>query len=206
LLDNILTAHGKGYLSTAVDSVESSAWRGRRSDERPALQQVRQDRAYVRDQLNLVQISVSQTVTLGGQNGVVPVSVSNGLGQQITVRLNTQPDSGGQLTIGKFDHLVTVAAHTQKTVRISVTAAQAGPSTLSLTLSTPQGQLLPIPAASLTIAATHFGTLAIVIITIALVVFLVTATARAIRRGAPQAGANPEAEDLDPMPSPRDPA
>ena len=55
--------------------------------------------------------------------------------------------------------------------------------------------------------ATHFGTLAIVIITVALVVFVFSAAARAIRRGGPaDGGAGAEAEELDPMPSPGDPA
>src|SRR5215472_7015710 len=36
LLDSILTSGGHGYLSTAVDAVESSAWRGSKRDQRPA--------------------------------------------------------------------------------------------------------------------------------------------------------------------------
>jgi hypothetical protein len=206
LLGNILTSRGTGYLSTAVDTVESSAWRGRRAAQRPALRLVRADLGYVLGQLGQVKIASSNRVTLGGQNGVVPVSISNGLGQAVTVRLNAKPAPGDQLTIGNFSHLVTVQPRTQRTIRISVTAAQAGLSTLVLSLSTPEGQLLPGPNISLNVSATHFGALAIVIITIALVVFLVTATARAIRRGGPQDGANPEAMELDPMPSPRDPA
>jgi hypothetical protein len=186
--------------------VESSAWRGRRADQRPAFRLVATDLAYVHDQLGQIQIVGSTRVTLGGQNGVVPVSISNGLGRAVTVRLNAAPAAGDQLTVGTFNRLVTVQAHTQKTIRIPVTATQAGLNTLNLSLSTTEGQLLPGRPFSLTIAATHFGTLAIVIITIALVVFLVTATARAIRRGGPQDGANPEAAELDPMPSPREPA
>jgi hypothetical protein len=206
LLDNILTTNGKGYLSTAVDTVASSAWRGRRSDQRPALRMVRHDLGYVSGQLQQVKIVGSSRVTLGGQNGVVPVSISNGLGRAVTVRLAATPAPGDQLTIGNFNHVVTVQAHTQRTIKISVAAAQAGLSTLTMSLFTRQGQQLPLSSAHLVVAATHFGTLAIVIITIALVVFLVSATARAIRRGGPADGANPEAEELDPMPSPPDPA
>src|SRR5262249_60959229 len=62
---------------------------------------------------------------------------------------------------------------------------------------------------SLTVPATAFGRLAIVVISVALVVFVLSAAARAIRRGGPQDGgteAGDEAEDLDPMPTTRDPA
>ena len=75
----------------------------------------------------------------------------------------------------------------------------------------PGGAALPGKRVSLTVTATHFGTLAIVIISVALVVFVLSAAARAIRRGGPaddgaEAAAGAEAEDLDPMPSTHDPA
>jgi len=64
-----------------------------------------------------------------------------------------------------------------------VRAAQAGTSVLTLWLTTPGGRPLPGSMARLTVEATHFGTMAIVIIGIALGVFVITAAARAIRRG-----------------------
>src|SRR6202007_1580326 len=83
----------------------------------------------------------------------------------------------------------------------------AGSKTITLWLATPGGQALPGHPTSLTVTATHFGTLALVIISVALVVFVLSAAARAIRRGGPQDGsAGAEAEELDPMPSPDDPA
>ena len=90
-------------------------------------------------------------------------------------------------------------------VRIPVQAAAAGSKTLTLWLTTPEGAALPGKPVTLTVAATHFGTLAIVIISVALVVFVLSAAARAIRRGGPSEG-GAEAVELDPMPSTRDPA
>jgi hypothetical protein len=207
LLDSILTTPGPRYLSAALDTVESSAWRGRKANERPALQLLHQDLAHVNGQLRQVKIVGSPRITLGGQNGVVPVSISNGLSQLVTVKLVATAPPADHVTIGKIANPITVKGGTQRTIKIPVTAAQAGSTTITVQLTTISGKALPVNPAKLTVAATHFGTLAIVIITIALVVFVLTATARAIRRGGPQEGGSAaEAEELDPMPSTRDPA
>jgi uncharacterized protein DUF6049 len=205
LLDSIFTTHGNGYLSTAVDTVESSQWRGGSAAQRPARQLVLRDLAFVKAQLRQVSI-VGSRVTLGGQNGVVPVSIRNGLSRSVTVLVEASAPPADHVSIGKFDGLVTVHGNQQRTIKIPVTATQAGTATLVLRLATKTGGHLPVKA-SLTVVATHFGTLAIVIISVALAVFLLTATARAIRRGGPQdGGSGGESEELDPMPGPRDPA
>jgi hypothetical protein len=212
LLDSILASGGQGYLSTAVDAVESSAWRGGKRAQRPAGQLLRRDLYFVEGKLAQVRIvgssgsSGSSRVTLGGKAGDVPVSVRNNLPQGVTVRLKAAPAPGEQLVIAPYKQLIKVPAKSQVTVRIPVRAAVAGSTTLDLELTTPQGARLPGSSASLTVTATHFGTLAIVIISVALVVFVLSAAARAIRRGGPQDGAGAEAEELDPMPSPHDPA
>ncbi len=207
LLDSILTKDGRGYLSTAVDAVESSAWRGGRRAQRPAAQLLRRELAFVEGKLRQVRIVGSSRVTLGGKAGDVPVSVRNDLPQPVTVQLKASAPREDHVTIGPYKPTITVPAKSQVTVRIPVRAAAAGSTTLTLRLTTPEGAALPGYPASLTVTATHFGTLAIVIISVALVVFMLSAAARAIRRGGPQeGGAAAEAEDLDPMPSPRDPA
>jgi hypothetical protein len=206
LLDGILTKSGHGYLRTAVDTAESSAWRGGKAGQRYAERLIRRDLAFVNGRLHQIKI-IASPVTLGGQNGVVPVSVSNGLSQQITVKLVASAPPTDHVTVGKssnvFTDVITVAAHTQKVIKIPVTAAQAGPTVITLRLAS-HGTWLPVRSSSLTVVATHFGTLAIVIISIALGVFLVTATARAIRGRPQDDDSDAEAEELDPMPSPRD--
>jgi hypothetical protein len=129
-----------------------------------------------------VQIIDASQVTLGGQNGSVPVSISNKLDQPVTVRLNVQAPSDGQITILPYISRVTIAAHEQRTIPVRVKAAAAGTSTLRLSLLTPGGAPLP-GATTLTVDATHFGTLALVIIGIAVGVFVLTAVGRAFRRG-----------------------
>jgi hypothetical protein len=207
LLDSILTTKGQGYLSTAVDAVESSAWRGGKRAQRPAEQLLRHEVAFVLGKLAQVRITVSSRVTLGGKAGDVPVSVRNNLPQAVTVQVKASVAADDQVTIAPYKRLVTVPGKSQIPVRIPVRAAAAGSKTLTVWLATPEGAALPGGRTSLTVTATHFGTLAIVIISVALVVFVLSAAARAIRRGGPQdEGAGAEAEELDPMPSPRDPA
>ena len=190
-----------------MDAVESSAWRGGRRTQRPAAQLLRHELSFVTGKLAQVKITVSSRVTLGGKAGNVPVSVRNNLSQPVTVQVKARVSAADQVTIAPYKRLVKVPAKSQVTVRVPVRAAAAGSKTLTLWLATPEGAPLPGEPKSLTVTATHFGTLAIVIISVALVVFVLSAAARAIRRGGPQdGGAGAEAEELDPMPSPPDPA
>ena len=205
LLDSILTTTGHGYLSTAVDAVESSACRGGRRHQRPAVELLHRELAFVEAQLRQVKVVGTPRVTLGGKAGDVPVSVRNNLPRQVTVRLKVSVPREDQVSIGHYKSVITVPARSTVPVRIPVQAAAAGSKTLTLWLTTPEGAALPGKPVTLTVAATHFGTLAIVIISVALVVFVLSAAARAIRRGGPSEG-GAEAVELDPMPSTRDPA
>jgi hypothetical protein len=182
LLTSILVHPRPRYLSTAIDAVESTAWSGTPAGRRTAKQLLHGISAYVAAQQQQVTIVDPLRVTLGGKSGEVPVSIANHLKQAVRVQLRVGP-SPGRITIEKFAGLVTVAAGTQRTIKIPVRAAVAGTSVLTLWLTTPGGQQLPRSTARLTVEATHFGTMAIVIIGIALGVFVITAAARAIRRG-----------------------
>jgi hypothetical protein len=202
LLDSILAHPGRRYLSTATAAIESSAWRGGRAGRRQAEQLLHRVTAYVNAQLQQVSLVDQGRVTLGGKSGPVAVSVSNRLSRAIRVRLHASAANGDQVTIGKYNSTVEVAAGTQTTIKIPVKAAEAGSSTLTLWLTTPDGKPLPDSTARLTVEATNFGTMAIVIIGIALGVFVLTATARAVRSGRVRAGEDPgepaEPADGDP--------
>ena len=58
-----------------------------------------------------------------------------------------------------------------------------GSTTIQLALTAPGGARLPAAEVTLTVQATHFGTLALYIIGIALAVFLLASVRRALRRG-----------------------
>jgi hypothetical protein len=122
----------------------------------------------------------------------VPVSIRNGLGQAVRVRLRVSVPSTGHVAIRNPTSLITVPGGTQRTIKIPVKASAAGSTTLTLWLTNPGGTPLPGSTARVTVEATHFGTMAIVIIGIALAVFVITAIGRAIRRGTRQPGGGDE--------------
>jgi len=189
LLRSILVGPEPRYLSKAMAAVQSSAWSTSPGGRRTARQLLRKVAANVTDQQQQVIIVDPLRVTLGGKSGEVPVSISNHLGQPVRVRLRVTP-SGSGVVIGKFSSPVTVDTGQQRTIKIPVRVAAAGSNVLTLSLTTPDGRLLRGSTARLTVAATHFGTMAIVIIGIALGVYVIAASARAIRRGGGRPGSD----------------
>jgi hypothetical protein len=191
---SILDPPDSAYLSTAVAAVESSAWRGAAGAQQASrlLTQV-SDYLAVREQL--VKIIDESRVTFTGLTGSVPVSISNKLGQPVTVRFRVQAPSGGRVTILPYSSksTVTIGPGQQKTIPVGVRAGASGSTTLKLTLLTPGGSPLPGVASTVTVDATHFGTLALVIVGIAVAVIAATAAGRAFRRGgAPRGGVEPD--------------
>jgi len=194
LLGSVLSTGWPGS-AAALAAIESSAWRGGRAGQRHAQQMLHQVSSYVLAQWSQIQIIGSVHITLGGKSGAVPVSVSNGLNVAVNVGLKVTAPENGQVQVGKPPRVITVDAHTQRTIKLSVRTAAAGSTTLTLQLTTRAGRPLPGQSATLTVEATHFGTLALVIIVVALVVFVLTAAGRAFRRGGPAPGDAGEGED-----------
>jgi len=129
----------------------------------------------------------------------VPVSVSNMLDYTVRVRLEAGPDSG--LTVKTQPALMVIPPGQQQIKKIEVAAAAAGPAKLRLRLLTPDGA--PFPAqATVIIQATHYGTLALVIIGTALGVFVLTSVTRAVRRARKAPREGPSGADPGPGPGP----
>ena len=167
------------YLAGAVAAVESSAWRGHPARARALLASVS---GYLAAQEQQVRIIDTGQDTLTGKSGAVPVSINNRLGRPVTVLLRARAPSG-RMTVHPPVTSVTIGKHQQRTVVLKVRSAVAGSTVLRLSLAAPNGTPLPGTKAQLTVDATHFGTTAMVIVAIAIAVFVVTAIARAIRRG-----------------------
>jgi Family of unknown function (DUF6049) len=166
-------------LNNAAVAVESSAWRGgsRAGQQGAALAQ--QLLGYLRSKEGELTVLGVRNVTLGGLKGTVPVSISNGLSYTVHVKL--QAESSGGVTGAGPPRTVVVPPGEQETFRVAVTATNVGSTTLVFRLLTPEGA--PFPAkTSMTVQATNYGTLALVIIAAALGVFVLTAGARALRR------------------------
>ena len=197
----ILSPPDPGYLSSAIAALESSAWRG---NAQAATRQDLLNRVsrYVTDQSKKVSIVDSGQITLGGSSGKVPISISNGLTwRNVQVRLQASTSSPGRLSIGKYDPVITIPAGKTITVRLPVRAATVGATDVILELLNPAGSPLPGTQVKLAVHATKFGTLALVVMSVALGVFLLTSAARAIRRSRKDGG-----PEEDPAPEPPGPA
>jgi hypothetical protein len=123
------------------------------------------------------------------------VSISNGLNYAVNVKLQADPSGG--ITVRGPPHVVTVPPGQQDIVKISVAATTVGSTVLRLRLLTPQGAPFSA-AATVTIQATHYGTLALVIMAAALGVLVLTAVTRGFRRrGAGRGGGRGARQDDD---------
>jgi len=166
-------------LKNAAAAIESSAWRGGGSAAEQGATLARQISAYLTRQSGKLTVFVVPRVTLGGLKGTVPVSISNGLNYAVNVKLQADPSGG--ITVRGPPHVVTVPPGQQDIVKISVAATTVGSTALRLRLLTPQGAPFSA-AATVTIQATHYGTLALVIMAAALGVLVLTAVTRGLRR------------------------
>jgi hypothetical protein len=168
-------------LYEAIASAESSAWRGRTAGAR-AQALIDRISAYVTRQLGGLSIIPSPRITLGGLQGTVPISIRSRLNYPVNVRLTVNP-THGRLTISRTPGVITVLPGKVITIKLKVRAATIGSTGVGLGLTTLDGTPLPGPTARMTIQATHFGTLALVIVAAALGVFMISSATRAIRRG-----------------------
>jgi Family of unknown function (DUF6049) len=169
--------HPDPALYTAVAAVESSAWRGGGAAARQAQLLLNRVSGYVSSQESQLRIIGLSRVTLGGLKGPVPVSIDNRLGYPVRVML-TASSAGGTIAVKGVRTVISVPARAEITIKLKVSAARVGSTTLSLGLLTPGGQPLPVRPVLMTVQATHYGTLALVIIAAALAVFMLTSAAR----------------------------
>jgi hypothetical protein len=166
-------------LGYAAAAVESSAWRGGGQASQQGVALAQQLAAYLHSKEGELTVLGVRRVTLGGLKGTVPVSISNGLSYTVHVKLQAE-SIGGATGLGP-PRAVTVPPGEQVTFRVAVAATNVGSTTLRFRLLTPEG--VPFgTATSMTVQATNYGTLVLVIIGAALGVFVLTAGARALRR------------------------
>ena len=187
-------------LDAALASAESAAWRGHGAASRTGDELIDAISSYLSDQDSALTLLTPGRVTLGGLKGSVPVSISNRLRYPVLVRLQVSVPRDGRLSVRDAPGVLRVAADTVVTIKLAVSSAAIGSTTLHLSLRTPGGVPLPGRPVTMTVQATHYGTLALVIIAAALGVFMLTSATRAIRRGrtAREAQASPAREGASP--------
>jgi hypothetical protein len=200
-------------LDRGLFAIESSAWRGGPAAQQALAQQVSAEVTGEESKLKILVIP-GEREQLTGRTGTVPVPVANRGKYDVLVRV--QADPGGGVKVSKQPAARVVPAGQQVTVKLQVTASGVGSSTLNLSLVTPDGTPIPGTSASMTIQATHYGTLAVVIIAAVLGVFMISSGIRTFRRrgrrardvasSADPAGAAPGPDDAVAVPPDASPA
>ncbi len=170
-------------LNAGVAATESSAWRGGPAARQRGENMLGRVAAYFSAASRKVEIINSARVTLGGSSGKVPVSIANGLPEAIQVRLQATGPPDGRLTVTGNQGLITIGAGATQTVKLSVRSDAVGDTSIQLRLLGADGVPLPGGPVALGVQSTQFGTTLLVIIFAALGVLVLTAIARAIRRG-----------------------
>jgi Family of unknown function (DUF6049) len=170
----------------AVAALESSAWRpAQHAAQLKALEGLAGN---LFGQLKKVGIVVDSRVTLGGLKGRVPVLIDNRLGYPVRVGVLLhyhQPPGGGLLLEQSPKSVVTVRANGTVTITVNVQATQVGSTTITLYLLNQYGQRLTTDTGppTVTVQATQFGNLALIILAAALGIFMIASAVRAVRRG-----------------------
>jgi len=174
-------------LVQAVSTIESSAYSAR--FKATALGMIEMLAGRIATQEQRVHIVAENRITLGGTRGNVPVSVVNPLPfpVRVTLLLSYSQADGVRVSASPAG-AVTVPAHTAQTVRLGITAAQPGSTTITMTLLNQASPPQPLasPAVRTTVQTTQVGLLGMIIFAAALGVFLLASAARAIRRGRPR--------------------
>ncbi len=198
LLDQPSGAYLQG-LNQAQVATESSAWRGSGAAQGLALSA--KLTSFMTGEKGQIRIIAAQQVPMGGSSGPVPVSVQNGSHHAVTVRLNATvvnvPNRTSGLTIGAFQNVITVQPQQEVTVKLPVSSAPIGPTTIRLSLSTVNGKPLALSPRTLTVESTRYGRAILFLIGAAIGVLILTSVFRGVRRRL-RAGTRsvPEDEDL----------
>lgn len=194
-------------LYQAIAGVESSAWRTSAPARQRARGLMHRITAYTSRQLAGVTLVGGSPVTLGGQKGTIPVAIDNRLSYPVRVRVKVSvvQEAGGGFAVLTDPGVIELPADNITTKKIKVQASAVGSTTVTMRLAAPDGRALPGSPVSTTVQATHFGTLALILLAAALGVFMAASATRAIRRGRTPPGpadtAGPTAPDQQEPPA-----
>jgi len=203
LFRSMLAAPTPGYtqlLESAMAVTESSAWRGNGGAAGEKV--LNRLSAYITSTEQRVTLSTVSKATLAGTSGTLPVSVDNGLGQPVRVRVVATSGRGG-LTVRSGDAAVTVPARQIRIVKLSLNSLQIGTTQLQLQLVTGDGSPLPWTTEKVSVVSTRYGRAVLVLVIVALGIVVLTAATRGLRRwfadgrAAGQHGGAPEGEPED---------
>lgn len=171
LLDTALTRP----LERALDRAESFAWR---ADPAGSAELRRGVADRTRELLGQIQLAAASTVTLASQHASIPVTIENGLPEQVSVRITLQASDRTKLRT--TSQLVTVAPGRKLRVLLDANTQRAGTFRAAIMTSTPAGQ--PIATINLVVHSRAYGTVTLAITFGALAVLLLAIVVRTVRR------------------------
>jgi Family of unknown function (DUF6049) len=171
-------------LDEALAATESSAWRGSGAARGRALADSLSD--YLNGEEKQVKIIAAVQVSMGGASGAIPISIQNKLHDPIAVRVSASvvnpPGRTSQLTVGRLPKLVVVQPQEAVTVRLPVSSAPQGSTTIRLSLTDANGAPLPFATTSLNVQSTRYGRAILFLIGAAIGVLVLTSAYRGVRR------------------------
>lgn len=198
----ITTAQDLDVFDLALMRLTSSAWRGRTGAAAPYVQQVAEAIDGRIAMVNITGSEQSRLRTLAGSNGDVPISVRNelsGEASRIAVRLKVTSDQPDLLKIESYEDKLEILGGQNQTIRIPMTSASSGQTTVTVQLTTDDGRKYGKPV-ELTVRTTGYTGIALVIVGAALVVMLAAVILRVLRRrgGRRPTATPPVARDREP--------
>ncbi|WP_433248102.1 hypothetical protein ACQPYK_48220 [Streptosporangium sp. CA-135522] len=187
----VTTRQDLDVFDTALLRLTSSAWRDRDETAAPYVQRVGDAVDDRIEKISITGAEQSQIRTLAGKNGEVPITVHNGLGQdvdanEVTVRLKVTSDQPGQLRIESYeaqDESIVIRGGQNRTIRVPMTAmtTSGAQTTVTVQLTTEDGRKYGKPV-ELTVRTTGYTGIALVIVGAALLVMLAAVVMRVLRR------------------------
>lgn len=191
----------------ATFRMESSAWRSSPTRARRVRERVRWSVDQTSQKVNFVNRA---SVTLGGSEAQIPVTIANDLdagdgsaeaheAKTATVRVNVTAPGSTSISIGAYDHTVHVGPQSRYTIHVPVSARAVTVTKLRLELLTADGK--PInPPVEMKIQATNIGQTASWITGAGLAVLVIAAVVRILRRRsrAPDDGDQPATSEPAP--------
>jgi hypothetical protein len=178
ILDNP-TGFSDAY-AEAIVRAESSAWR---SEPKTGAELVRSIRGGLTEQINLVYALSAGTITLSGEEGLVPVTIANDLDRAVTVGVQLRGSPAARLI---SEPMFGITIEPGKKVSVELNAQVVGGRALNagVQLLTPDGQDFGDPA-QIQLESTAYAQAAAWVIAaafIAIIIFVVVGIARRIHK------------------------
>ncbi|GIH23197.1 hypothetical protein Aph01nite_15070 [Acrocarpospora phusangensis] len=178
---------GVRVFETAVLRLASAAWRGQRNEKEAAAYVAQVERA-VDERIAKVSVARPEDPrSIAGENGRIPVTVKNDMAEDAKVAIRVRSSHPQLLAVEARDGVyqtdtVVVPGGKTQSFDVPVTVrGDGGQATLNVQLVTPQGRVFG-KAAKLTVSATGYGGIALVIVGAAVVIMLAAVVMRVLRR------------------------